>query len=110
MTLLLEARTAAASIQDLPERSATLDPIIVAQIQIDPAGARETLKNFPKQPNKLKYFTSLASAYAETGNIAETERMYAEILVEDHSSRPGKLAAAHALGQLVIAYANRGKH
>lgn len=108
MTLLLEARTAAASIQDLPERSATLDQIIVAQIQIDPAGARETLKIFPKQPNKLKYFTSLASTYAETGNIAETERMYAEILVEDHSSRPGKLAAAHALGQLVIAYANRG--
>ncbi|HEX5550238.1 MAG TPA: hypothetical protein VFX36_05365, partial [Nitrospira sp.] len=63
---------------------------------------------FPKLPNKLNYFTALAQAYAATGNVTETERIYAEIVVEDQSSRPGKLAAASALGQLAIAYANKG--
>jgi tetratricopeptide (TPR) repeat protein len=106
--LLLEARGTAASIDDRAERSAALDPIVVAQIAIDPPEARETLKAFPKLPNKLNYFTALAQAYAATGNVAETERIYAEIVVEDQSSRPGKLAAANALGQVSIAYANKG--
>jgi len=106
--LLLEARGTAASIDDRAERSAALDPIVVAQIAIDPPEARETLKAFPKVPNKLNYFTALAQAYAATGNVAETERIYAEIVVEDQSSRPGKLAAANALGQVAIAYANKG--
>ena len=106
--LLLEARGAAASIDDRAERSSALDPIVIAQIAIDPPEARETLKVFPKLPNKLNYFTALAQAYAATGNVAETERLYAEIVVEDQSSRPGKLAAANALGQVSIAYANRG--
>ena len=106
--LLLEARGTAASIDDRAERSAALDPIVVAQIAIDPREARETLRAFPKLPNKLNYFTALAQAYAATGNVAETERIYAEIVVEDQSSRPGKLAAANALGQVSIAYANKG--
>ncbi|HET9606250.1 MAG TPA: hypothetical protein VFO87_04320 [Nitrospira sp.] len=106
--LLLEARSTAASIDDRAERSTSLDPIVVAQIAIDPPEARETLKAFPKLPNKLNYFTALAQAYAATGNVAETERIYAEIVVEDQSSRPGKLAAANALGQVSIAYANKG--
>jgi len=106
--LLLEARSAAASIDDRAERSAALDPVVVAQIAIDPPGARETLKLFPKLPNKLNHFTALAAAYANTGNIAETERIFAEIVVEDQSSRSGKLAAANALGQVAIAHANKG--
>ena len=106
--LLLEARGAATSIDDRAELSAALDPIVVAQIAVHPPGARETLKLFPKLPNKLNYFTALAQAYAATGNVAETERIYAEIVVEDQSSRPGKLAAANALGQVSIAYANNG--
>ena len=63
---------------------------------------------FPKLPNKLKYLTALAATYAKTGNISETERIYAEIVVEDQSSALGKLAAADALGQLAIAHANKG--
>ena len=106
--LLAEAREVAASIDDPVERSTALDPLIFAQIAVDPAGARDTLKAFPKLPNRLNYFTALAAAYAATANVAETERTYAEIVVEDQSSRNGKLAAANALGQLAMAYANKG--
>jgi hypothetical protein len=106
--LLLEARSTAASIEDRAERAAALDPVVVAQITIDPPGARDTLKMFPKLPNKLNYFTALAAAFANTGNVAETERIFAEIVVEDQSSRPGKLAAANALGQVAIAHASKG--
>ena len=106
--LLVEAREAAASIDDRAERSAALDPIVVGQIAIDPGGARDTLKAFPELPKKLNYFAGLAAAYAATANIAETERIYAEIVVEDQSSLYGKLAAANALGQLAIAYSNKG--
>jgi tetratricopeptide (TPR) repeat protein len=106
--LLLEARGAAASIEDRAQRSAALDPVVLAQIVIDPPGARDTLRAFPKLPNKLNYLSALAAAFAKTRNIAETERIYAEIVVEDHSSRPGKLAAANALGQVAIAHANKG--
>ena len=66
------------------------------------------MKIFPKVPNKLNYFTALAAAYAKTGNIEETERIFAEIVVEDQSSLSGKLAAANALGQVAIAHANEG--
>jgi tetratricopeptide (TPR) repeat protein len=90
------------------ERAAALDPIVVAQIAIDPPQARETLRTFPKLPNKLNYLPALAAAYAKNANVAETERIYAEIVVEDQSSRAGKLAAADALGQLAMAYANKG--
>ena len=106
--LLLEARGIAASIDDRVERSAALNPIVVAQISMDPPQARETLRAFPKLPNKLNYLAALAAAYAKNANVAETERIYAEIVVEDQSSRVGKLAAANALGQLAIAYANKG--
>ena len=106
--LLVEARAAATSIEDAAERSAALNSVVVAQIAIDPPAARETLKIVPKSPKKLYYFTALAAAYAEAGNIIETDRMYAEIVVEDQSSRPGKLAAANALGQVAVAYANKG--
>ena len=106
--LLVEARAVATSIEDAAERSTALNSIVVAQIAIDPSGARETLKIVPKSPKKLHYFTALAAAYAEAGNIIETERMYADIVVEDQASRPGKLAAANALGQVVVAYANKG--
>jgi hypothetical protein len=85
-----------------------LDPIIVAQIAIDPPGARETLKVFPRSPKKLHFFTALAAAYAEAGSILETERIYADIVVEDQSSRAGKMASANALGQVAIAYAVKG--
>jgi tetratricopeptide (TPR) repeat protein len=106
--LLIEARGIAASIDDRVERAAALDPIVNAQIAIDPPQARETLRAFPKLPNKLNYLAALAAAYAKTANVAETERIYAEIVVEDQSSRVGKLAAANALGQLAMAYANKG--
>ena len=66
------------------------------------------MKLFPKLPNKLNYLTALAATYAKTGNITETERIYAEIVVEDQSSPSGKLAAANALGQVAIAHANKG--
>src|SRR5687767_8711827 len=106
--LLLEARGIAASIDDRAERSAALNPIVVAQIAMDPPQARETLRAFPKLPNRLNYLAALAAAYAKNANVAETERIYAEIVVEDQSSRVGKLAAANALGQLAMAYANKG--
>ena len=106
--LLLEARGIAASIDDRVERSAALNPIVVAQIAMDPPEARETLRAFPKLPNKLNYLAALAAAYAKNANVTETERIYAEIVVEDQSSRVGKLAAANALGQLAMAYANKG--
>jgi tetratricopeptide (TPR) repeat protein len=107
-TVLLEARAVAATIEDRAERTTALDRIVVAQISIDPSGARETLKIYPRSPQKLHYFTALAAAYAEAGNIAETERIYADIVVEDQLSRPGKLAAANTLAQVAIAYANKG--
>jgi tetratricopeptide (TPR) repeat protein len=106
--LLLEARHAASSIQGVAERAVALDQIVAAQIAIDPSAARETLRRFPKLPNKMNHFTALAATYAEAGNIPETERMYAEIVVEDQSSGTGKLAAANALGHLAIAYAKNG--
>jgi hypothetical protein len=106
--LLLEARDAASSIQERVERAAALDHIVIAQIAIDPSGARETLKRFPKLPNKLNYLAELAAVYAKVGNIPETERLYAEIVVEDQSSLIGKLAASNALGQLAIAQAKAG--
>ena len=34
--------------------------IVGTQVQLDPSGARETLKIFPKLPNKLTYFAALA--------------------------------------------------
>jgi tetratricopeptide (TPR) repeat protein len=108
VALLVEAREAAASIEDRAERSAALRPVVVAQIAIDPPEARQTLRMFPKLPNRLNYLTALSQAYAAAGNVAETERIFAEIVVEDQSSRDGKLAAADALGQLAIAYANKG--
>jgi tetratricopeptide (TPR) repeat protein len=106
--LLLEAKGVATSIDGPAERLAALDPIITAQIAIDPPGARDTLKRVPRSPKKLHSYTALAAAYAKTGNVIETERIYADIVVEDQSSRPGKLAAANALGQLAIAHANKG--
>lgn len=106
--LLLEARTVASSIQEPAERSRALDGIVLGQIAVDPAGAMETLKLFPNFPNRVDHFAHLASVYAKAGRVDETERMYAEILVEGRSSREGKLAAANALGQLAIAHANTG--
>ncbi|HEU0007850.1 MAG TPA: hypothetical protein VFS12_17820, partial [Terriglobia bacterium] len=44
----------------------------------------------------------------KAGNIPETERLYAEIVVEDQSSRIGKLAASNALGQLALAHVKSG--
>src|SRR5262249_58416476 len=67
--LLVEARAAATSIDDAAERSAALNSIVVAQIAIDPPAAPETLKIVPKLPKKIYYFTPLAAAYAEAGNI-----------------------------------------
>jgi tetratricopeptide (TPR) repeat protein len=106
--LLLEARAVASSIQEPVERSRALDGIVLGQIAVDPAGALETLKLFRKFPNRVNHFAHLASVYAKAGRVDETERMYAEILVEDRSSREGKIAAANALGQLAIAHANTG--
>lgn len=106
--LLLEARNAALSIQEIAERTDALTVIVGKQVQLDPSGARETLKMFPKLPNKLTYLADLAAAFATAGNIPETERLYAEIVVEDQSSRIGKLAASNALGQLALAYVKSG--
>jgi tetratricopeptide (TPR) repeat protein len=106
--LLLEAKGIATSIDNPIERSTALDPIIIAQVALDPPGARETLKKIPRSPKKLQYYTALAAAYAETGNVIETERIYADIVVEDNSSQHGKLAAANALGQVAVAYAIKG--
>lgn len=106
--LLLEARAVASSIQEPDERSRALNGIVLEQIAVDPAGAVETLKLFPTFPNRVHHFAHLASVYAKAGRVDEVERMYAEILVEDRSSREGKLAAANALGQLAIAHANTG--
>ena len=106
--LLREARGVATTIDDRTERSTALDSILVTQIPTDPLGARETLRLYPKQPKRLDYFTALAATYAASGNIVETERIYADIVVEDQSSRQGKLAAANALGQIAVAYAIKG--
>ena len=103
--LLREARGVATTIDDRVERSTALDPVVVAQIAIDPSAARDTLRLIPKSAKKLDYLTALAAAHAGSGNIVETERIYADIVVDDQSSRAGKLAAANALGQVAIAYA-----
>lgn len=106
--LLREARGVATTIDDRAERSTALDPVVVAQIAIDPSAARDTLRLIPKSAKKLDYLTALAAAHAGSGNIVETERIYADIVVDDQSSRAGKLAAANALGQVAIAYAIMG--
>jgi len=106
--LLLEAKGVATSIDNPIERATALDPIIIAQTSIDPAGARESLKRVPRSPKKLHYYEALAAAYAESGNVIETERLYADIVVEDNTSHHGKLAAANALGQVAVAYAVKG--
>jgi hypothetical protein len=107
--ILLEARAAASAIQEQAERLSALESILLVQIDLDPPGAQDSLKSFPNLANRPNHFASLASIYAKTGNIDETERMYAEIRIEDRSSRQGKLAAADARGYLAIAYANAGK-
>lgn len=107
--LLAEARTIAASLTDPADRSSALESILLTQISLDSAGARETLKLFSDLPNRSNHFASLASVYAKEGNIDEAERMYAEIRTEDRSSRQAKLAAANARGQVAVAYANAGK-
>jgi hypothetical protein len=99
----------AATIDDRTDRLAALDPVVLAQIAIDPSAARDTLRFIPKSPKKFDYLTALAAAHAERGNIVETERIYADIVVDDQSSRDGKLAAANALGQVAVAYAITGK-
>ena len=71
--LLLEARNAALSIQETAERTDALTVIVGKQVQLDPSGARETLKMFPKLPNKLTYLADLAAAFAKAGNIPETD-------------------------------------
>jgi len=107
--ILHEARAAAAAIQEPAERLPALEGILRAQIDLDPPGAEDSLKTFPNLPNRPDHFAALALVYAKAGNIDETERMYAEIRIEGHSSRRGKLAAADARGYLAIAYANAGK-
>jgi hypothetical protein len=107
--LLIEDRSLASDIHDAAERSNALEQILSAQVTINPSDARDTLKQFPQLPNRLNHFASLASIYAKAGNIDETERMYAEIRLEDRSSQRGKLAAADARGALAMAYANAGK-
>lgn len=107
--LLAEARTAAALITEPPERSSAVERILVAQLLLDPAGARETLKLFPDLPNRPSHFAFLASVYAKEGKIDEVERMYAEIRMEEHASKLGKAAAIDARGSLAVAYANTGK-
>jgi pentatricopeptide repeat protein len=107
--LLGEARTIASFLPEPADRSSALESILRAQVSIEPSGARETLKLFPDLPNRTNHFASLASVYAKEGNIDEAERMYAEIRIEDRSSRQGKLAAANARGYVAIAYANAGK-
>lgn len=107
--ILHEARTVAAAIQEPTERLPALEGILRAQIELDPAGAEDSLKTFPNLPNRPDHFAALALVYARAGNIDETERMYAEIRIEGHSSRRGKLAATDARGYLAIAYATAGK-
>jgi len=107
--LLGEARTIASFLPEPADRSSALESILLAQVSLDPDGARETLKLFSDLPNRTSHFASLASVYAKEGNIDEAERMYAEIRIEDRSSRQGKLAAANARGYVAIAYANAGK-
>jgi len=109
ITLLLDARTAAASVKEPIERSYALESIILSQIYLDPSGARESLKMFPDMSNKPNHLVSLASVYAKAGNIKDTEEIYAEIKKGDSSDRQVKLASAHALGHVAVAYANAGK-
>lgn len=108
-TVLLEAKGIAATVENRTEGLSLLEPIVQAQIAIHPADARVTLREFPKLPNRLNFFSLLASGYAKTGNVAEAERIYADIAIEGQSSPQGKLAAATALAHLAVAQANAGK-
>jgi pentatricopeptide repeat protein len=102
--LLGEARTVASFLSEPADRSSALESILLAQVSIDPGGARETLKSFPGLPNRTNHFASLALVYAKEGNIDEAERMYAEIrskiaLRDKGNWRPripGYVAAAYA--------------
>lgn len=109
LTLLLEARTAAASIKEPGERSYALAGIIFAQIHLDPSSRRELLRMFPDLPNKPNHLFSLAFNYAKAGNIKDTEEIYAEIMKEDNSDRHVRLGSANILGYVAVAYANAGK-
>ncbi|HEY5626553.1 MAG TPA: hypothetical protein VIR79_01265 [Nitrospira sp.] len=106
--LLMEARALESAIQDSDERLSTLERIAREQIRIDPDAARSTLKSFPKIPHSSHHLVSLASLYAQAGNIAEAEHMYAEIRLGDRSPQ-GIQASAEAYGQVAVAYANAGK-
>ena len=109
ITLLLEARTAAASVKEPIERLYALESIILSQIYMDPSGARESLKMFPDMSNKPNHLVSLAFVYAKAGNIIATEEIYAELKKGDSSDRQVKLSNANALGHVAVAYANAGK-
>jgi tetratricopeptide (TPR) repeat protein len=107
--ILAEARSIASDIQDPLKRWEALEQIVTAQISLAPLDARETLKKFPKLPNRLNHLAALALAYAKAGNIEETERMYAEIRLEDRGTQQSKLATATARGAIAVAFANAGK-
>lgn len=107
--VLAEARSIASDIQDPLKRAEALEQIVIAQIALAPLEARETLKKFPKLPNRLNHLAALALAYAKAGDIEETERMYAEIRLEDRGTQQGKVATATARGALAVAFANAGK-
>lgn len=109
ITLLLEARTAAASVKEPIERLYALESIILSQIYMDPSGVRESLKMFPDMSNKPNHLVSLAFVYAKAGNIIATEEIYAELKKGDSSDRQVKLSNANALGHVAVAYANAGK-
>lgn len=108
-SILLEARITASTLEEQQERSSALDAVLRSQIDLDPAGAQDSLKLISNLSNRWGYFASLAAVYAKAGNVDQTERMYAEILIEGRASPQGKLAADVARGDLAVAYANAGQ-
>lgn len=107
--LLIEARTAAASIKEPVARSFALEDIIFAQIRLDPSTRKELFRMFPDLPNKHSKLDSLAFDYAKAGNIKDTEEIYAEIMKGDRSDRHVRLASANISGYVAVAYAKAGQ-
>lgn len=109
ITVLREAGSVAATIQEPTERWSALEEIVRGQIDLDPSGALDTLKAYPGLPNRFQHFASLARVYAGAGHIDETERIYAESRIGAPSSPQGRLAAVETRGYLAIAYAKAGR-
>lgn len=109
VSILLEARDVASTVKDHAERTTALDHIVVAQIGVDPPGARNSIKLIPDLLNAPNHLVSLAFNYAKVGDTQNAQEIHAEIYKLSGSDHGIKLARANVLGHVAWAYANAGQ-